>query len=54
LRGNATTRNDLLQFISAIRNHPSFREIESPVENILKERNISFTLSFTIHNEQNP
>ena len=54
LRGNATTRNDLLQFISAIRNHPSFREIESPVENILKERNISFILSFTIHNEQNP
>lgn len=54
LRGNAATRNDLLQFVSAIRNHPAFREIESPVENILREKNASFTLSFAIHNEQNP
>lgn len=54
LRGNAATRNDLLQYISAIRNHPFFRKIESPVENILREKNIAFTLSFAIHNEQNP
>ena len=46
LRGNAITRNDLLEFISAIKNSVAFQDVESPVENILRERNISFTLSF--------
>jgi len=53
LRGHALTRGDLLQFISIIREHPSFHDVESPVENILRDKNISFTLSFTVRNEKN-
>lgn len=53
LRGHALTRNDLLEFISAIREHPSFYDIESPVENILRDKNISFAFSFSIRNEKN-
>lgn len=52
LRGHALTRNDLLQYISLIREHPSFSRVESPVENILRDKNISFTLSFSIRNEK--
>ena len=54
LRGTATTRNDLLQFISAIRNHPLFEQVESPVENILQDRDVSFTLSFSVKQTQTP
>ncbi|OGZ45606.1 MAG: hypothetical protein A3J54_00795 [Candidatus Ryanbacteria bacterium RIFCSPHIGHO2_02_FULL_45_13b] len=54
LRGHAPARNDLLQFITALRAHPSFHDIESPVENILRDKNISFTLSFTVGNEKKP
>jgi len=53
LRGHAATRSDLLQFISAMREHPSFHDIESPVENILRNKNISFTFSFTVHSGKN-
>ena len=53
LRGHALTRGDLLQFISIIREHPSFHDVESPVENILRDKNISFTLSFTVRNDKN-
>ena len=48
IRGHADTRNDLLEFVSALRNHSSFDTIESPVENILHENDISFTLSFSV------
>ncbi len=53
IRGNAVTRNDLLQFISAIRAQPAFYDVQSPVENILREKNILFTLSLTVRNEKN-
>ena len=47
LQGNATTRADLLVFIDKLRDHPDFSNIESPVTNILKERDVSFNLSFS-------
>ncbi|TSC72956.1 MAG: hypothetical protein G01um101470_233 [Parcubacteria group bacterium Gr01-1014_70] len=51
LQGQAAARNDLLQFISALRNQASFHNLESPVENILKGSDVSFVISFTINSE---
>lgn len=48
LRGTADTRDNLLRFIASLRSHSEFQNIKSPVENILQERNISFTLSFSV------
>lgn len=52
VRGHAETRDELSRFVSAIREYPSFRDVQSPVENILRDKNVSFTLSFTIFNEK--
>lgn len=52
LRGRAATRNDLLQFVGIIRSNSSFHDVESPVENILQDSNVSFTLSFTAGNSE--
>ena len=51
LRGHAATRSDLLQLISAMRKNSLFENVESPVENILQEQNISFSLSFSTTKE---
>ncbi|TSC79304.1 MAG: Uncharacterized protein G01um101429_539 [Parcubacteria group bacterium Gr01-1014_29] len=48
LQGNAATREDLLTFINKLRAHQDFSHVESPVTNILKERDILFTISFTV------
>lgn len=52
LRGRAATRNDLLQFVGIIRSNSSFHDVESPVENILQDSNVSFTLSFVVGNSE--
>lgn len=50
IQGTAAIRDDLLQFLTALRGNPLFANVESPVENILRERNLSFKISFTIRN----
>ena len=52
LRGHAATRSDLLQFVETIRSNPSFHTVESPIENVLQNSDISFTLSFTATNNE--
>ncbi|TSC69436.1 MAG: hypothetical protein G01um101466_33 [Parcubacteria group bacterium Gr01-1014_66] len=42
--GTATTRNDLLAFEEILRKSGMFQEILSPISNIIRERDIQFTL----------
>jgi Tfp pilus assembly protein PilN len=51
LSGNADTRDDLLVFIQELRKNQQFTNVESPVENILQEHDISFSLSFSLISE---
>lgn len=52
LRGNATTREDFLVFIEKLRTHQNFSHVESPVTNILKERDVLFNISFTVSKKE--
>ncbi len=44
LSGRASTRDDFLEYVRQLRAHPSFDGVASPVSNLLKERDVVFTL----------
>ena len=50
LTGTAAMRDDLLKFQKNLENHPIFLEIESPISNILQQKNIEFTLNVQLDN----
>jgi hypothetical protein len=50
IRGTAAFRDNLLYFVENLQTHSEFENIESPVENILREKDIDFTISFHITN----
>ena len=45
LQGAAETRTVLLQFINSLENEDSFFKIQSPPSNLLKEKNINYSLN---------
>ncbi len=45
LRGVAEKRDNLLQFIKALRSSRLFKEVDAPLSNLLSERNVSFSLN---------
>lgn len=47
VHGTATTREEFLQFLEALRSHALFTNITSPITNILKERKLTFTIDMT-------
>lgn len=49
LRGTATTRDVLLQFQNAIKQNPSFQDFSIPIESLAKQKDISFNVTFTYH-----
>lgn len=48
IRGRAVTRDDLLRFAQKIRERSDVADVVSPVENIIKERDIVFTLAISM------
>jgi hypothetical protein len=44
ITGNAATRNDLLAFEQRLRDSSRFRDLASPLANIIQEVNINFNL----------
>lgn len=49
LSGLAGTRQALLDFIAALRQDQTFAAVGSPVSNLIKDRDIAFTLQLQIH-----
>ena len=49
LRGKAVRRDDLLAFISHLRDNTAFGNVESPVTNLLKEEYIDFTITISLN-----
>jgi len=49
LRGTATTRDVLLQFQNTIKSNPSFQDFSIPIESLAKQKDISFNVTFTYH-----
>lgn len=49
LAGHADSRAAFLEFLSALRASPQFSSVTSPVTNIIRERDISFTLEATLN-----
>lgn len=49
LSGNAATRDDLLRFIETLRAYAEVSEVVSPISNIIKDRDIAFTLVLIMH-----
>lgn len=48
LAGEAKTRSSLLAFVEALEASPFLTKIKNPLENVLSEENLSFTLTATI------
>ncbi len=48
IAGNAAARNDLLAFEQYLRDSSRFRDLASPLTNIIKEANIDFNLRGTV------
>lgn len=51
LSGRAGARNDLIKFIERIETSDFVDKVNSPISNLLEDRDIDFTLSFTVHSE---
>ncbi len=47
LKGLVGTRDDLLKFIEFLDKSEQIDEVNSPISNLLKDRNIEFSISFT-------
>ena len=45
IRGVAATRDELLTFVNRLKNNPGFTSVDSPVTNILKDRENKFTIT---------
>ena len=48
LKGVAGTRDDLLAFTKLLSGSDLIAEVNSPISNLLKDRNVGFSLSFTV------
>jgi len=48
--GNADTRESLIGFISDLKLEERFREVESPISNLLAEKNVNFSLILDLEN----
>lgn len=51
ISGTAGSRQGLLSFVDALRSEPRFKDVQSPVSNLLKEKSLDFSLTILI-NEQ--
>lgn len=49
LRGTAATRDALLQFQDKINKNPSFKDFSIPIDLLAKQKDISFNVTFTYH-----
>jgi len=48
LAGKSPTRQEFLVYLEALRTDPGLDEIDSPVRNLIQEKNFSFTLGVTV------
>jgi len=48
IQGTSEGRQDLLSFIDSLRNKKDFKKVESPVSNLIKERDIEFKLTIEL------
>lgn len=46
LAGSAGKREDLIEFLWALEQSPYFKEIESPLSNLIKKENLNFQITF--------
>ncbi|MDO8523048.1 MAG: hypothetical protein Q7S12_02040 [bacterium] len=51
LGGNASTRTELISYISVLQKIPAFSEVRSPISNLLEESNAKFNLELKIKPE---
>ena len=49
--GTAQTRSQFLALVEALRSDPTFKKVDSPVSNLIKESQTDFSLSLEINNE---
>ncbi len=47
--GRAATRGDLLKFVEQLESDPTFARVESPISNLIKERDLDFTLELVVN-----
>ena len=48
VEGKSTTRASLLKYLDALRADSHFRSVDSPIKNIIRERDITFSLAITL------
>lgn len=48
LAGLALTRTDLLKYVDLLKQNPTFSQVESPVGNLIRDKNVEFTLVLTV------
>jgi len=48
ISGRGVTRTDLLSYIDTLKTDTHFQSVESPVKNIIRERDITFNLTVTL------
>ena len=48
IQGISENRQDLLSFIDSLRNKKDFKKVESPVSNLIKEKDIEFKLTIEL------
>ena len=48
VRGLAATRTNLLKFIEALKTNPSISAVDSPINNLIKDREISFVIRLEV------
>lgn len=49
IRGNALTRDTLLQFRDRINNDSKFKDFVIPIESLTRQKDVSFNVNFTYH-----
>lgn len=53
LGGRAATRAALLQFVESLKREALFAQVDSPVSNLIRSRDINFSLKLTLAREEN-
>lgn len=48
LAGKAPTRQEFLSYLEILQNDPLLAQVDSPVKNLIQEKNLSFTLELTL------
>jgi hypothetical protein len=51
LQGRASSRNQLLAFIEALKKDSRVARVDSPVSNLIKDRGAEFTITLTYHGQ---